>query len=181
LTSERGPTGHERLTLVLGGARSGKSDYALKLAMAAPPPWVFVATAEPLDAEMQDRIKRHKEARGEGWITLEAPIDLASALEQAPVDAPVVIDCFTLWLSNLMLGGHSIEHEVGRLDAALDDRNAATIAVSNEVGLGVIPETPLGRTFRDEAGALNRHLAVQAGRVIMMVAGLPLTIKPVRA
>jgi adenosylcobinamide kinase / adenosylcobinamide-phosphate guanylyltransferase len=175
---ERHVTGHENFTFVLGGARSGKSDYALKLAMATPPPWVFVATAEPLDAEMQDRIRRHKEIRGEGWVTLEAPIDLAGAMEQAPVDMPMVIDCFTLWLSNLMRGECNIDHEVGRFDEALGARNATTIAVANEVGLGIIPETPLGRAFRDQAGALNRHLAATAGKVILMVAGLPLTIKP---
>jgi adenosylcobinamide kinase/adenosylcobinamide-phosphate guanylyltransferase len=177
---ERHATGHESFTLVLGGARSGKSDHALKLAMAAPAPWVFVATAESLDAEMEDRIRRHKEIRGEGWVTMEVPIDLAGAIEQAPVDTPMVIDCFTLWLSNLMLGGYNVDHEIGRLDEALRARNAATIAVANEVGLGIIPETPLGRSFRDQAGALNRHLAAIAGKVILMVAGLPLTIKPVR-
>jgi len=175
---ERHATGHENLTLVLGGARSGKSDHALKLAMAAAPPWIFVATAEALDAEMEERIKRHKEMRGEGWVTLEAPIDLAGAMEQAPVDTPVVIDCFTLWLSNLMLGECNVDSEIGRFDEALGARSAATIAVANEVGLGIIPETPLGRAFRDQAGALNRHLAAQAGKVILMVAGLPLTIKP---
>ena len=175
---ERHATGQEKLTLVLGGARSGKSDHALKLAMAAPAPWVFVATAEPLDAEMQDRIRRHKEIRGEGWVTMEAPIDLAGAIEQAPVDTPMVIDCFTLWLSNLMLGGCAVDHEIGRFDEALAARSAATIAVANEVGLGIVPETPLGRAFRDQAGILNRHLAAQAGKVILMVAGLPLTIKP---
>jgi len=177
--TEKDATGHEAFTLVLGGARSGKSDYALKLAMAAPPPWVFVATAEPFDAEMRDRIRRHKEIRGEGWITLEAPIDLAGVMEQAPVDTPMVIDCFTLWLSNLMLGGCNIDHEIGRFDEAFRARSAATIAVANEVGLGIIPETPLGRAFRDQAGTLNQHLAAMAGKVILMVAGLPLTIKPV--
>jgi adenosylcobinamide kinase/adenosylcobinamide-phosphate guanylyltransferase len=175
---EKHATGHEALTLVLGGARSGKSDHALKLAIAAPPPWIFVATAEPLDAEMQDRIRRHKEIRGEGWVTMEAPIDLAGAMEQAPMDSVMVIDCFTLWLSNLMLGGCNIDHEVGRLDEGLRARSAATIAVANEVGLGIVPETPLGRAFRDQAGVLNRHLAAMAGKVILMVAGLPLTIKP---
>ena len=111
---------------------------------------------------------------------MEAPIDLAGVMEQAPVDTPMVIDCFTLWLSNLMLGGCNIDHEIGRFDEALRARGAVTIAVANEVGLGIIPETPLGRDFRDQAGALNRHLAAQAGKVILMVAGLPLTIKPVQ-
>ena len=147
-------------------------------AMAAPPPWVFVATAEPLDAEMQDRIRRHKEVRGEGWVTLEAPIDLAGAMEQVPVDTPMVIDCFTLWLCNLMLGEANVDLAVCTFDHALGARTAPTIVVANEVGLGIIPETPLGRAFRDRAGMLNRHLAAMAGKVILMVAGLPLTIKP---
>jgi len=176
--TDKHATGHGALTLVLGGARSGKSDHALKLAMAAAPPWVFVATAEPLDAEMQDRIRHHKEIRGEGWVTMEAPIDLAGAKEQVPVDTVMVIDCFTLWLSNLMLGGCNIDHEIGRFDEALRARSASTIAVANEVGLGIVPETPLGRAFRDQAGVLNRYLAAIAGKVILMVAGLPLTIKP---
>jgi adenosylcobinamide kinase / adenosylcobinamide-phosphate guanylyltransferase len=178
--TDKDATRHEAFTFVLGGARSGKSDHALKLAMAAPAPWVFVATAEPLDAEMQDRIRRHQEVRGAGWITIEAPTDLAGAMEQAPMDAVMVIDCFTLWLSNLMLGGCDIDHEVGRFDEALGARSAATIAVANEVGLGIVPETPLGRAFRDQAGTLNRHLAAMAATVILMVAGLPLTIKPVQ-
>jgi adenosylcobinamide kinase/adenosylcobinamide-phosphate guanylyltransferase len=168
------------LILVIGGARSGKSDHALALAMQAAQPWVFIATAEALDAEMQDRIKRHKEARGQGWITIEAPIDLAGAIEQAPADSVVVIDCLTLWLSNLMLGGHDIDHEIARFDAAVEDREAVTIAVANEVGLGIVPETRLGRDFRDRAGTLNQHLATSAGKVILMVAGLPLTVKPAR-
>ena len=168
------------LILVIGGARSGKSDHALALAMQAAQPWVFIATAEALDTEMQDRIKRHKEARGEGWITIEAPIDLAGAIEQAPVDAVVVIDCLTLWLSNLMLGGHDIDRQVACFDGALDARETTTIVVANEVGLGIVPETKLGRAFRDRAGSLNQHLAARAGKVILMVAGLPLTVKPER-
>ena len=166
------------LTLVLGGARSGKSNHALKLATKCPPPWVFIATAEPLDAEMENRIRHHRDERGEGWITIEAPIDLATAIDEAPVDAAIVIDCLTLWLSNLMLGDHDVDHEVARFDAALEARGMATIAVANEVGLGIIPETPLGRAFRDRAGWLNQHLASRAGKVIFMVAGVPVAVKP---
>lgn len=165
------------MTLVLGGARSGKSRHAQILAMASPPPWVMVATAEARDDEMRERIGEHRRARGEGWTTIEAPIDLGRAVIEAQADAPLVIDCLTLWLSNLMLGRHDIEAAVGALDEALKTRDGPTIAVGNEVGLGIVPETPLGRAFRDRAGTLNQHLAVNAQEVILMVAGLPVTVK----
>ncbi len=166
-----------RLTLVLGGARSGKSRYAQTLAMASPPPWIFVATAEARDGEMAARIEAHRRMRGEGWLTTEAPIDLAGAVAEAPAGVPVLIDCLTLWLTNLMLGGHDIEAAIAALEAALATRGASTIAVSNEVGLGIVPETPLGRAFRDRAGALNQRLAAKADKVVLMVAGLPMTVK----
>jgi adenosylcobinamide kinase/adenosylcobinamide-phosphate guanylyltransferase len=165
-------------TLVLGGARSGKSDQALELAMKCPAPWVFIATAQALDEEMQERIRKHRLRRGEGWITIEAPIDLANAIDGAPTDSAIVVDCLTLWLSNLMLAGCDLNHEIARLDAALDVRKTCTVLVSNEVGLGIIPETPLGRDFRDQQGALNKHFAERAGEVVFMVAGLPMRLKP---
>jgi adenosylcobinamide kinase / adenosylcobinamide-phosphate guanylyltransferase len=166
------------LTLVLGGARSGKSRYALERAMQSPAPWVMIATAEALDEEMRMRIALHRQERGADWIIFEAPVDLAGAVAEAPAGAALVIDCLTLWLSNLMLGGHAIDAEIGRLDEALDARKVPTIAVANEVGLGIVPETALGRAFRDRAGSLNQHLAARATRVVLMVAGLPLTVKP---
>ena len=151
------------LTLVIGGARSGKSRHAESLARAAPAPWAMIATAEALDEEMRERIALHQTTRGKGWMVMEAP---------------VVIDCLTLWLSNLMLGGHDLDLAVISLDTALRGRTAPTILVANEVGLGIVPETPLGRAFRDRAGALNQRLAARAGRVVLMVAGLPMTAKP---
>jgi len=166
------------LTLVIGGARSGKSRHAESLARAAPAPWVMIATAEALDEEMRERIALHQTTRGKGWMVMEAPVDLAGAILQAPAEAPVVIDCLTLWLSNLMLGGHDLDLAVISLDTALRGRTAPTILVANEVGLGIVPETPLGRAFRDRAGALNQRLAARAGRVVLMVAGLPMTAKP---
>ena len=166
------------LTLVLGGARSGKSRHAQSLARANPAPWVMIATAEALDEEMRERIAEHKRERGDGWLTVEAPTDLASALTEAPAEAPVVIDCLTLWLSNLMLGGHAVDLAVYALEAALRARGAPTIVVANEVGLGIVPETPLSRDFRDKAGFLNQRLAARAGYVVLMVAGLPMTVKP---
>jgi adenosylcobinamide kinase/adenosylcobinamide-phosphate guanylyltransferase len=166
-----------RLTLVLGGARSGKSRHAQILAMATPPPWVFVATAEVLDDEMRERIAKHKSARGEGWSTIEEPIELARAVAQAPADAPLVVDCITLWLSNLMLGAHDAEAAVARFIKSLDKRRAPTIVVSSEVGAGIVPETALGRAFRDKAGLINQHLAVSAHTVLFMVAGLAMPLK----
>jgi adenosyl cobinamide kinase/adenosyl cobinamide phosphate guanylyltransferase len=166
------------LTLVIGGARSGKSSHAQSLARATPAPWVMIATAEALDAEMRERIALHKASRGEGWIIMEAPIDLAGAITQAPTQAPVVIDCLTLWLSNLMLGDHDLDLAVIGFETALRARAAPTILVANEVGLGIVPETPLGRAFRDRAGSLNQRLAARAGQVVLMVAGVPLKVKP---
>ena len=166
------------LTFVIGGARSGKSSHAESLARATPAPWVMIATAEALDEEMRQRIALHKATRGDGWIVMEAPIDLAGAITHAPAEAPVVIDCLTLWLSNLMLGDHDLDLAVIGLETALRARAAPTILVANEVGLGIVPETPLGRAFRDRAGSLNQRLAARAGHVVLMVAGVPVKVKP---
>jgi adenosylcobinamide kinase / adenosylcobinamide-phosphate guanylyltransferase len=139
-------------------------------------PWVYVATAQPLDDEMRQRIADHQRRRGPGWRTLEEPIALSEAII-ATSDLPVLVDCLTLWLTNLMLGGHDIEAASAALEAALAERPSPTILVSNEVGLGLVPETELGRAFRDQAGRLNQRIAAQAGRVLFMVAGLPLRVK----
>lgn len=167
------------LTLVLGGARSGKSRHAEAVVRARPAPWVMIATAEPLDDEMQERIALHKAARGDGWTTIEAPLDLAAAIGAAPPHAAMAIDCLTLWLSNLMLGGHDLDLAVAGFEAGLRARTAPTVLVANEVGLGIVPETPLGRAFRDRAGALNQRLAARARHVVLMVAGLPMIVKAV--
>jgi adenosylcobinamide kinase/adenosylcobinamide-phosphate guanylyltransferase len=169
--------GRARMTLVLGGARSGKSRHALILAMATPPPWVYVATAQAFDDEMRERIAKHKSERGDGWTTIEEPIELARALTQAPANAPVVVDCITLWLSNLMLGAHDINVAMARFIKCLDGRRAPTIVVSCEVGSGLVPETPLGRAYRDQAGMVNQQLAVIAHTVLFMVAGLAMPLK----
>jgi adenosylcobinamide kinase/adenosylcobinamide-phosphate guanylyltransferase len=172
--------GRARLTLVLGGARSGKSRHAQILAMANPPPWVYIATAQALDDEMRERIAKHKADRGNGWSTIEEPIELARAVKEAPAEAPLVVDCITLWLSNLMLGAHDIDSAVTRFVRSLDGRKASTFVVSSEVGAGLVPETPLGRAFRDKAGLINQQLAVSAHTVLLMVAGLatPLKVLP---
>jgi adenosylcobinamide kinase/adenosylcobinamide-phosphate guanylyltransferase len=169
--------GGGRMTLVLGGARSGKTRHAQILAMATPPPWVYVATAQPLDDEMTERIAAHKAARSDGWSTVEEPIELSRAVIEAPASSPVVVDCITLWVSNMMLAGHDVDDAVAGFIKCLDERSAPTIVVSNEVGAGLVPETPLGRAFRDQAGIVNQHLAVSAHQVLFMVAGLAMPLK----
>jgi len=165
------------LTLVLGGARSGKSRFAEGLVTERPAPWVYIATAEAWDEEMRERIAVHRDRRDGGWTTVDAPLALPDAIREAPGDAPVLVDCLTLWLSNLMLGDHDLAAATQHLDEALARRKAMTVVVSNEVGLGIVPDNALARSFRDEQGRLNQHIAANAASVIFMVAGLPMTIK----
>jgi adenosylcobinamide kinase/adenosylcobinamide-phosphate guanylyltransferase len=165
-----------KLTLVLGGARSGKSRHAESLITALPPPWTYVATAEAGDQEMAARIKSHRARRGAQWRTIEAPRDLAKALS-ACGDGPVLVDCLTLWLSNLMLAEADIEVETAHLEKTLVAANGPLVLVANEVGSGIVPSYALGRRFRDAQGVLNQRIAARAERVILMVAGLPLLLK----
>ncbi len=164
------------LTFVLGGARSGKSRYAESLIAALPAPWVYVATAEAGDAEMTERIAAHRSRRGPSWRTIEAPRDLAAALTACET-RPVLVDCLTLWLSNLMLADADIEAEIARLENTLAAVAAPVVMVANEVGYGIVPDHPLGRRFRDLQGALNQRLAARADRVVLVVAGLPVALK----
>ncbi|HTH99808.1 MAG TPA: bifunctional adenosylcobinamide kinase/adenosylcobinamide-phosphate guanylyltransferase [Acidisoma sp.] len=165
-----------RVTLILGGARSGKSRHGEALIAALPPPWTYVATAEAWDEEMRARIALHRARRDQRWRTIEAPLDLPGAL-QAVGDAPVLVDCLTLWLTNLMLGERDTEAATAALLAALDAPSTATVLVANEVGLGIVPEHRLGRDFRDAAGLLHQRIAARADRVLFMVAGLPMVVK----
>jgi len=165
------------LTFLLGGARSGKSAYAERLATALPSPWTYIATAEAYDEEMRERIAQHRARRGEGWHTLDAPLDLAGMLDSVPADRPVLVDCLTLWLTNHMLAEHDVEAECARLGAVLSRPRGPWFVVSNEVGLGIVPDNALARRFRDAAGRLNQQVASQADTVLMMVAGLPLKVK----
>jgi adenosylcobinamide kinase / adenosylcobinamide-phosphate guanylyltransferase len=169
-----------KVTLVLGGARSGKSRYAEGLIAALPPPWkppwTYLATAEARDDEMKERIAMHRARRGPTWRTVEAPKDIAEAVAKSQ-PAPVLIDCLTLWLSNLMLAESDIDGETARLERALDAASAPVVLVANEVGSGIVPEYPLGRKFRDWQGILNQRIAARADRVVLMVAGLPLALK----
>jgi adenosylcobinamide kinase/adenosylcobinamide-phosphate guanylyltransferase len=165
------------VTLVLGGARSGKSRYAEWLISTYPKPWVYIATAEAKDSEMAARIAAHQARREAGWQTIEAPHELPEALGAAPAGAAVLVDCLTLWLSNLMLGALKVEAMTANLEQALAARPGPTVLVSNEVGLGIVPDNALARQFRDAQGTLNQRVAAQAGRVIMMIAGIPVAVK----
>ena len=171
------------VTLVLGGARSGKSTHAEKLVTGTlyggtPRPAVYVATAEAGDVEMATRIMAHRARRGGAWTTVEEPLKLAEAVEAAASSGqPILVDCLTLWLSNLMHAGADLDEASDDLVRALDDCPVPVVMVSNEVGLGIVPETPLGRAFRDAQGRLNMRVAARADRVILMAAGLPLTMK----
>jgi adenosylcobinamide kinase/adenosylcobinamide-phosphate guanylyltransferase len=174
------------VTLVLGGARSGKSRYAEGLIETAAMHGTYCATAEPGDAEMAVRIAAHRTRRdrvggGDFWHTVEAPLDLTTVVvrEIAP-DRPMLVDCLTLWLSNLLLADRCVENETRSLCTALFDANGPLVLVANEVGLGLVPETPLGRRFRDAAGRLNQEIAALADRVVFVVAGLPLVLKEPR-
>jgi adenosylcobinamide kinase / adenosylcobinamide-phosphate guanylyltransferase len=162
-------------TLFLGGARSGKSRLAQQAAEAIEGPLAYCATAEARDGEMADRIARHQADRGPRWTTIECPLDILLAIDAE--QRPLLIDCLTLWLSNLMLGGHDVPGYGRALVEALGRRRAPLFLVSNEVGLGLVPETPLGRAFRDEQGRLNQMVAAAADRVIFVAAGLELRMK----
>ena len=164
-----------KLTLVLGGARSGKSRYAESLMAALPPPWIYLATAEARDAEMAERIAAHRTRRGTGWRTVEEPHDVASVL--AADKGAILIDCMTLWLSNRMLAGADMDAEIAALEAALDGHLWPAVLVSNEVGFGIVPCNELARRFRDLQGRLNQRLAARADRVVLVVAGLPMVVK----
>jgi adenosylcobinamide kinase / adenosylcobinamide-phosphate guanylyltransferase len=163
------------LTLVIGGARSGKSRHAEALIEALPGPWTYLATATPLDAEMAERVSVHRARRDSRWRTLEAPLEVAAALARA--EGPVLLDCLTLWLSNLMVGERDLAEEMEGLDRALAARGHPVVLVTNEVGLGIVPESALGRRFRDEQGRLNQRMAALADRVVLVVAGLPIVVK----
>ncbi len=166
-----------RVTLVLGGARSGKSRLAERLIMETPGPWLYIATAEPHDDEMRARIAEHKLRRSTGWLTRDAPLDLPKALLESDRDRPILVDCLTLWLTNLMIGERNIEAATGALLAGLQYRTGAVVLVSNETGLGIVPDNALARKFRDEAGRLNQRVAEAADRVLFVAAGLPMTLK----
>ena len=169
------------LTLVTGGARSGKSRHALEIVKRAERK-VFVATAQAFDEEMRRRIERHREEREDSFLTIEQPLDLARALRHIPPNTDaVLIDCLTIWLNNVMhLNGYDAE-SYDEVESFLGElalpRPYELVIVANEVGLGLVPDTPLGRRFRDVAGEINQHVARLADQVLFMVSGLPLVVK----
>ena len=169
------------VTLVLGGARSGKSLYAEKL-LDRHDGKIFIATAEaafePGDAEMAARIEEHRKRRGPGWETIEEPLDLDAALSaHARPGAPVLVDCLTLWLANIMAAGRDPEAETGALVETLATLAGPVVLVSNEVGLGIVPDNALARAYMDNAGRMNQAVAAAADRVVAMQAGLARTLK----
>jgi len=167
---------------VTGAARSGKSRYALAWAQAYPAPRLFLATARAMDQEMAERIRKHRQERGPGWVTVEEPLEVEKVLLSPPVEvAAVVLDCVTLWLNNLImenLGDQEIRARAQGLCDALAESQKAVAMVTNEVGWGIVPDNPLGRRFRDLAGLINQMLARSVDQVVLMVAGLPLVVKP---
>jgi adenosylcobinamide kinase/adenosylcobinamide-phosphate guanylyltransferase len=167
-----------RLALILGGARSGKSGFAENLVVRCGTPALYLATAEPRDDEMRARIATHRARRSAFWTTAEEPLELVNRLlALADQPQPILIDCLTLWLSNLLSAERDIGFEIERLLATLPQIKAPIVMVANEVGLGIVPENALARQFRDHAGRLNQKIAALADRVVFMAAGLPLTLK----
>ena len=165
------------LVLILGGARSGKSRFAERLATTAGRHVSYIATAGPArDGEMATRIAAHVARRPSEWATIEAPLDVGAAI--AAADGVVLVDCLTLWLTNVMLGERDIAIATDGLVQALAQRRGPVIAVANEVGEGIVPATPLGRAFRDAQGVLNQRIAAAATDVFLLVAGCPVRIKP---
>ena len=168
---------HPQLTLVLGGARSGKSAYAEAL-LADAAEAVYLATAEPGDQEMAERIRLHQRRRGAAWTTVEEPLDLTGALAaHCRAGRPLLVDCLTLWLSNVLLAGGDAGAAIDRLAASLPDLPGPLVMVANEVGLGIVPGNALARAFRDHAGRLNQRVAAAAQHVVFIAAGLPLVLK----
>lgn len=166
------------LTLILGGAASGKSAFAESLVLQGGKERpVYIATAQIFDDEMAQKVARHREMRGAGWQTIEEPLDLASALAKAQDGRPVLVDCATLWLTNVILGDHDIKAHSAALITALKLRNGPVVVVSNEVGQGIVPDNALSRKFRNAQGQLNQRIGAEANLVIAVMAGLPLVLK----
>jgi adenosylcobinamide kinase/adenosylcobinamide-phosphate guanylyltransferase len=166
------------LTLILGGARSGKSRYAEAEIERAAQTALYIATATAGDSAMAARIAHHRARRGKRWTTIEEPVAIAALLAtEARPDRPILVDCLTLWLSNVLLAGRDVEADCEELLTALENLAGPVVLVTNEVGLGIVPDNDLAIQFRDFAGRLNQRIAALAGRVVFMAAGLPLVLK----
>ena len=166
------------LTVLLGGARSGKSALAVELADADGADVVFIATGEGRDEEMAKRIAAHRAARPREWTTIEEPLDLIGALRRAPSGACVVVDCLTLWVANLLEAGREAELDGAEAASVAASRQGTTIAVSNEVGSGIVPADAVSRRFRDALGAVNGSWVASADHALLMVAGRALPLEP---
>jgi adenosylcobinamide kinase/adenosylcobinamide-phosphate guanylyltransferase len=168
-----------RRVLVLGGARSGKSRTALQLAESASSERIYIATAQAFDDEMRERIAQHQAERDGSWRTVDAPLDLAQAVQaQTAPGRTVLVDCLTLWLSNIVLAEHDLARAADRLVETVRDARGPLVLVSNEVGHGIVPSTPLGRRFRDEQGRLNQRIAEACDAVVFVAAGCPILLRP---
>lgn len=164
--------------LAIGGARSGKSRYAQQRAEATGLGRRFIATAQAFDDEMRERIARHRDERGADWLTIEAPLDLAEAiLAHDDAGTVLLVDCLTLWTSNLLLADRDIPAATADLVAALQAVRGPVVLVTNEVGLGIVPDNALARRFRDAAGTVNQQVAAACAEVQLLVAGIPLKVK----
>lgn len=169
------------LTLVLGGARSGKSSYAENMAEQSGLTLRYLATGRAWDGEMQDRIRLHQDRRGSQWTTTEEPLDLAGTLARiTSAESVVLVDCLTLWVTNLMMAERDVEQACHELAANLASLSGPVIFVSNEVGLGIVPDNAMARAFRDHAGRLNQIVAAHCQTVVFIAAGLPLVLKDIR-
>lgn len=165
------------LTLIIGGAASGKSDFAEGLVTACGSSKIYLATAQAHDAEMTAKIDRHQKTRGTGWRTIEAPLDLSNALGSASTNDVVLLDCATLWLTNQLMAEVDLQITQATLLKSLADCKAPVVVVSNEVGTGIVPENALARKFREAQGRLNQRLAAQADLAVTVIAGLPMVLK----
>ncbi len=169
--------GISQLTLVIGGAASGKSAFAESLVLQSQKSPVYIATAQVFDDEMAAKVARHRDLRGTGWTTIEEPINVGQALEQITAGQAVLIDCATLWLTNLLLGKHDIAAASANLLGAMRRCRGPVVIVSNEVGYGIVPENALSRSFRNAQGTLNQTIAAEADTVVTVIAGLPMVLK----
>ena len=168
--------------LVLGGAKSGKSSFALNVCNSLNKKRIFLATAQALDQEMEERIRRHKVERGGGWRTIEEPLKVVETIGSLDSkDTVILLDCLTLWLNNLYMehgeDQEAIDEDIENLARQLEDIRGAVVVVSNEVGMGIVPDNQLSRTYRDTAGYMNQRIARLSGKVVAVLTGIPLVLK----
>jgi len=168
--------------LILGGAKSGKSSFALNMCNSLNKKLIFLATAQALDQEMEERIRRHKVERGSGWRTIEETLKIAETIGSLDSeDTIILLDCLTLWLSNLYMeygeDQEAIDEDIENLARQLEDIRGAVVVVSNEVGMGIVPDNQLSRTYRDTAGYMNQRIARLSGKVVAVLTGIPLVLK----